>query len=677
MVIINRGDDMTLIEELKDILKSDEKLVSNGQLLKNLIVELALKLDKDLIKLLLKNNKIKEHFFIDIDGILVFDKEKFMKFIDNKDFLPDSYTVFKKRIGLITDTGKYINNSKEVVLAWPYKDCILEGGQEKTDEKRNEIFYNEILAPDEIDRLLDSKVFTKFKRIDKNGEHEVDDVKPTDNLIIKGNNLLVLYSLKKKLFGKVKLIYIDPPYNTGNDDFKYNDNLNHSTWLTFMKNRLEVARNLLRDDGSIFISLDDTESAYCKIIADSIFNRENYLSTIAYQRSGAAGLGQGGKFVIKTAESILVYAKDKTKFNAYNLEGGVPLEFKHMKRYNSVLEHSGNKKLLHTFKSKSTGEDVNIYKHSEYKISTISLANFYKRKNEIMSEYTTKFDKIFRLNIPQIENEFQHNLIKEMPDDGLYSVEYLVNRGKNKNKVVINYYYKKQLIAWLNSSAIIKNGKIIKTNKLTDFWAHEDIPKADLANEGGVTLLRGKKPEHLLYRIIDMASLPGDLVLDFFVGSGTTCAVAHKMGRQYIGVEQLDYGKNDSVIRLKNVINGDRSGISKAVNWQGGGEFVYCELMKLNEVFMEKIQEAKNGDEILTVWDNMKQKGFLSYRVDPALFDKNIEDFKALKLEEQKKLLIELLDKNELYVNYSEIDDGLYDINRKDEDLNRKFYGDL
>ncbi|MDI3488154.1 MAG: adenine-specific DNA-methyltransferase, partial [Methanosarcinales archaeon] len=161
--------------ELKELLKGDTRFVdAEGKLLKNKIVEHALKLDKELIKLLLKNERIKEHFFKDVDGILVFDKEKFMKFIDNKEFLPDSYTAFKNKIGLANENGKYIAKSKEVVLVWPYKDCVLEGGQEKPDEKRKEIFHNVILAPDEIDRLLEPKVFTNFKRIDKDGEHPLD-----------------------------------------------------------------------------------------------------------------------------------------------------------------------------------------------------------------------------------------------------------------------------------------------------------------------------------------------------------------------------------------------------------------------------------------------------------------------------------------------------------------------
>jgi len=183
---------MTLLEELQLLLGKDERIVSKGKLLKNKIIELTAKNDKELINLLLSNERIKNHFFTKIDEVLIFDKEKFMKFVNNKAFLPDSYTTFKNKIGLTVD-GNYISQSKEVVLSWPYKDCILEGGQEDSDEKRKEVFHNEILAPDEIDRLLDPKVFTNFKRIDKDGEHPVDEIKPTDNLIIKGNNLLVLH----------------------------------------------------------------------------------------------------------------------------------------------------------------------------------------------------------------------------------------------------------------------------------------------------------------------------------------------------------------------------------------------------------------------------------------------------------------------------------------------------
>jgi len=205
-----------------------------------------------------------------------------MKFIDNKEFLPDSYTSFKNKIGLTGDEF-YIARSKEVVLSWPYKDCILEGGQDAEDDVRSEIFHNEILAADEIDRLLEPKVFANFKTVDAEGEHKTNAIKPTDNLVIKGNNLLVLHSLKKRFAGRIKLIYIDPPYNTGNDSFKYNDSFNHSAWLTFMKNRLTIAKELLRNDGLIFMSCDDNEQAYLKVLCDEIFDKANFLAQIIVQ----------------------------------------------------------------------------------------------------------------------------------------------------------------------------------------------------------------------------------------------------------------------------------------------------------------------------------------------------------------------------------------------------------
>ena len=153
-----------LLNELKQLLLQDERCVAEGQLLKNKVVELALSIDAQLIKLLLKNKSIKKHFFTDIDGVLVFDKIKFQHFISNKEFLPDSYTAFKNKIGLANENSDYLSESREVVIAWPYKDCVLEGGQTKEDQKRDEIFWNETLAPDEIDRLLAPKVFTSFKK---------------------------------------------------------------------------------------------------------------------------------------------------------------------------------------------------------------------------------------------------------------------------------------------------------------------------------------------------------------------------------------------------------------------------------------------------------------------------------------------------------------------------------
>lgn len=321
---------MTLLEELKVILEKDGRLVAEGKLLKNRIVEQALKLDKDLMKLLFKNERIKQHFFKNVDGVLVFDKEKFMKFIDNKEFLPDSYTAFKNKIGLANEEGKYLAKSKEIVLVWPYKDCVLEGGQEEPDEKRKEIFHNVILAPDEIDRLLEPKVFTNFKRIDKEGEHQLDGFRRdaeinrkrglpedtiTDNLIIKGNNLLALHSLLREFRGKVKLIYIDPSYNTGSDEFQYNDSFKHSTWLTFMKNRLEVAKEILKSDGILTVQCSYHEYAYLKVLLDEIFSRSNHLCTFNILVTHPDRILTGDKEFNDVIEYLLFYRiSSETKF---------------------------------------------------------------------------------------------------------------------------------------------------------------------------------------------------------------------------------------------------------------------------------------------------------------------------------------------------------------------------
>ena len=289
-----------LQNDLIELLKKEDNLVIDGQLNKNKIIELALKVEPQLISLLLKNDTFKKHFFQEVENVLVFDKIKFQRFVSNKSFLPDSYTAFKNKIGLtINDdtTDNFISAHKDVVLVWPHKDCILEGGQTKEDQKRSEIFWNETLAPDSVDRLLHPKVFTNFRKFEglnvlsKNIteglglETEVTNLNVTEkssflnneinfqgeNLILKGNNLLVISSLLKIFRNKIKLIYIDPPYNTGGDSFNYNDSFNHATWLTFMRNRLKIAKELLSEDGTIFVHLDYNESHYCKILLDEIF----------------------------------------------------------------------------------------------------------------------------------------------------------------------------------------------------------------------------------------------------------------------------------------------------------------------------------------------------------------------------------------------------------------------
>jgi adenine-specific DNA-methyltransferase len=665
-----------LLDNLKSLLQKDERLVSEGELLKNKIIELALKLDRDLIKLLLSDEKMKEVFFVDLDGTLIFDKDKFVRFVSNKQFLPDSYTAFKNKIGLIDEKGEFISEKKEVVLSWPYKDCVLEGGMTKEEQKRDEIFWNEILAPDEISRLLDPKVFTNAKRIDAKGEHKFDgfrtdengDIK--DNLIIKGNNLLVLHSLKKRFAGKIKLIYIDPPYNTGNDSFKYNDSFNHSTWLVFMKNRLEVAKELLRDDGFIFCQIDDTEQAYIKVLLDEIFTRENFISIITWQRApeGRTVLGQGSSFITNSKEMILVYAK-----NAYKISRGeddkkrIDATEKVLQQYTLVFKSEGNRKLFKEIKDNS-GEIIKIYEHKNYEIVRIP-------SNETNEERIKHFDKLCRIAAQQEESSLQQKILRELKRNVLYSVEYVPRTGRSKGELKKSFYLDGGIILLLKDYAETDGQRIFRIAPMNDFWSHDEIPITGISQEGNVTLRRGKKPEKLIQRIINLVTNKGETVLDYHLGSGTTCAVAHKMGRQYIGVEQLDYGENSAVVRLKNVINGDQTGISKEVGWKGGGDFLYLELMKWNENFVDKIQKAKTKQELKKLWEAMKEKAFLSYKVDIKTIDVHAKDFDDLSIEDQKRFLLECLDKNHLYVNYSEIDDEEYGVSEEDKKVNREFYG--
>ncbi len=584
-----------IFEQLTDLLKKDERLVSqDGVLLKNQTQELARKNDPELIKLLLSDKATKQHFFFEVEKTLIFDKEKFIRFISNKQFLPDSYTAFKNKIGL-TAGDEYVSENKEVVLAWPYKDCVLEGGMTKEDQKRDEIFYNETLAPDDITRLLDAKVFTNFKRIDKKGEHKLDsfkrDEKGTikDSLIIKGNNLLALASLKKEFAGKVKLIYIDPPYNTDNT-FAYNDTFDHSTWLVFMRNRLEIAKQLLTNDGSIYVNIDYNEVHYLKILMDEVFGRNNFQREIIWRIGWLSGYKTIAKNYIRNHDTILFYTKDPNNF-VFN------------KAYNTKKD----------FTDRFNADN----------------------KKEIL-------EKLEQLKLNKKEREDFLNYISEVGLPDKYPLEDTWNSS----------VYDK-----LNSIAVVS-------------YSGEKVSKML-----GVDEIKGQKSEKLLQRIIEVSTNEGDIVLDYHIGTGTTCAVAHKLNRRYIGIEQMEYIENTAVARLKEVIKGENVGISKDVNWQGGGDFVYMELAKWNEEWIEKIEKAKTGKELAKLWDEMKETAFLSYKVDPKTINANAKDLADLSIADQKKFLIECLDKNQLYINLSEMEDKEYGVSKEDTELNKNFYG--
>lgn len=397
----------------------------------------------------------------------------------------------------------------------------------------------------------------------------------TENMLIHGDNLLALKALENDYSGKIQCIYVDPPFNTGQAFDFYDDDLEHSIWLDLIYKRIKILYGLLKEDGLFWIHLDDVEVHYCKIMLDEIFNRSNFVSHITYERSAVAGLGQGG-YLVNTTEHILLYKRSilPEKENLSYAELGLNI----IKRYNHYVSNFGTRKLVKEFVAKSNGEKVKIYEHSDVEIETISLKNITEREEEIRQQFVKHIDTLFRGNRVQKENEFQNDIIAGMEKGKFYSVDYVPSRGKYRNQETTLYYSNCELLSWLKDTSSVEDGRITKSQKMTTLWKHGEIPKADIANEGGVYFPRSKKPEQLLKRIIEMSTKEGDYVLDSFLGSGTTAATAHKMGRKWIGIEMGEHAYSHCQKRLCNVIDGEQTGISKSVNWHGGGGFKFYEL---------------------------------------------------------------------------------------------------
>ncbi|TWP24244.1 site-specific DNA-methyltransferase [Apibacter muscae] len=588
-------------QHITQLLKADNRLVDEENDIQiNVLRDLVNNLDSQLVELLIADDKVREKFFIQVKDVYVFKQNDFIFYLDSK-VLDGSYTQYANRIGLASG-GKFLTDSTDYVLDFPYKGCVLEGGQsteegndvyfeyneeaidyvEKT-AKRKEIFYNNIIAKDEIDRLLEPKAFQKVVRYDGNGEtipssftrdaelnrqRGLPEDTITDNLIIKGNNLLALHSLEKEFKGKVKLIYIDPPYNTEKDSFTYNDRFTHSTWLTFMRNRLLKAFDLLSDDGGIFVQADWNEIHYLKVLMDDVCGRDNFRNEIIWFYENKFKF-QFTKNFNNDTEGILYYSK-KSGFQ----------KFKHVK---------------------------------------VDVKN--KRKQNQVT-----WDKE----------------LKKM----------VTVKDENGNVV----YYE-------------SNDKIVGT-----LW---NIPRINSQSKERLDLV-GQKPEQLIRRILEACTEENDIVLDYHLGTGTTAATSHKMNRQYIGVEQLDYIESFTIARLNKVINNeDQSGISKDVNWQGGGSFVYAELAKNNETAKERIEACTNLDELLQLFEELNTRYFLDYNVRIKDFKENVvkeEAFINLSLARQKELFKRMLDNNQLYVNLSEVEDARYNLSEDAIRLTKDFY---
>lgn len=624
-------------ETLISLLKSDERLLDkDSELMGNKIQDLADKTDEKLIELLLNNDNTRDKFFFKVKEVFVFKTSDFKFYLDENK-INNSYTQYENRIGL-TSGGKFLKDINDVVLDFPYKDCILEGGQssdegldlyfewnennqhyiEKTTS-RKEIFFNQVLANDEIDRLFEPKALANLKKYSYLNEKEITsfdrDEKGTisDNLVIKGNNLLALHSLKKEYAGKIKLIYIDPPYNTGNDSFGYNDSFNHSTWLTFMRNRLLASFELLSEDGLIYVQCDDNEQAYLKILLDEVYKRDNFISCIAYRKTdNQANIGN----IARVKEYILLYSKSK------NITlNKIPLTEKAIKEYRYSDEIGKFRRAILLHKTRGT--------HT-YEITTPSGT---------------------KLNGPWMVNQ---NKFKELRDNnGIY----WTTGGDEQPYGKIYLENSKGQIAsdWIDKEYGTNQQAAIALEKLLGFRA-----------------FNFSKSVPLLKHLIRIGSNENDIILDYHAGSGSTAHAVlelneeDKGNRKFIMVEQMEYAQSITSKRISTVIESNKK-----------GSFVYLELAKNNLTAIEHIQSCTTYDELINFFDEMCEKYFLHYNVQVKNFKEVVskeDNFIKLSLEKQKEMFVKMLDLNQLYVNVSDMTDVRYKLSENDIAATKDFY---
>ena len=409
------------------------------------------------------------------------------------------------------------------------------------------------------------------------------------NMLIHSDNLLALKSLEQDYYGKIKCIYIDPPYNTGSAFEHYNDNLEHSIWLSLMRERLVLLYKLLKDDGIIFIQIDDNEYAYLKVLCDEIFGRSNYLNTISVKMKNIAGASGGGedKRLKKNVEYILSYTKNYDNFkwlrNAYSYTEIYDLVTKYREegiswKYTSVLYNKGEEKYLCSTVD-GDGNEIKIFNRIGYEFKSISQI----AKEEKISEkevYYKYMNYIHTTAMPQssIRPRVMEKL-NNIEHSNLISIKYIPKTGKNKGIEYEQFYKgeKFRLLTWLKDVTEYRDDQWLKKDLQGTLW--DGINLNNLTKEGKVSFPSGKKPEELLKRIIDISTNENDIVLDSFLGSGTTCAVAHKMNRKWIGIEMGEHIYSHCIPRLNSIIdNQDFSGITSEVNWNGGGGYKFYEL---------------------------------------------------------------------------------------------------
>ncbi|WQS54268.1 site-specific DNA-methyltransferase [Helicobacter pylori] len=624
---------------------------------KERLVTLILQHDEKLLIFMLEHenaNDYKNAFFKTIANSLVFNEKALLECLEIKE-LEKSFTRFKNKIGLFSQGG-FLKSSGSVVLHFPFKDNVLLGNAKDNSTKSNELFYHEILHKKEIDTLLSPKVLCRFEMHGQGDLQSALKDKNT-NYLIKGNNLIALHSLKKKFAKKVKCIYIDPPYNTGNDSFNYNDNFNHSSWLVFMKNRLETAREFLSDDGVIFVQCDDNEQAYLKVLMDEVFLRENFVACLHVELSTTQGMkvasAKKGN-IVKNAEYILIYSK--------NIEN-----FSFIRSLYVAKEWDEHYSIYIDPKTKKRETLLNFLKSKYENITKDKVMALYNDDKDFRDFVHKNADNIYRDNNAEINFNFTQEQESNLNSGEIVEYnQYLI--FKNSNNII------RQLLKL--SDAIGEtddfDAKIGLRKIRGDWWGSFYKDMMNINKEANLVWKAGKKPERLIKDILEIATNENDLVLDFFAGSGTTCAVAHKMKRRYIGIEQMDYIETITKERLKKVIEGEQGGISKKCDFKGGGSFVYAELKEVNLGIKKQILNANSADECLKIFNDLSER-FLK-RADGKMDEIDSEEFQKLDLNEQKRIYCKLFDSNEDYLNLGDIDEDAWEIDEITKKYNEIFY---
>ena len=419
-----------------------------------------------------------------------------------------------------------------------------------------------------------------------------------DNMLIHGDNLLALKALESKFAGQVKCVYVDPPFNTGAAFEHYDDNMEHSIWLGLMLQRFRLIHALLHKSGCLFVNLDDSEVAYAKVILDEIFGRENYLNDIIVATNASFGFKSTSNGVFKQANHLLFYVKDKNNF-VINMES-LYIEKGYDPQYKWVFENVDYPENQWTWRNI---KEVVAEKMGFKDVKTAKKTNPEAFDAEVAEYAIENCDRVFRtasvtggaLKKRKETIEFSKIHKKEIVRHPNDDMDYMFIGGER----VLPY---KERIKEID-------GIKVPVEFLTDIW--DDISIEGLASEGGVSFPKGKKPEKLIKRCIELTTKPGDIVLDSFLGSGTTAAVAHKMKRRWIGIELGDHCYSHCLPRLQHVVDGsDQSGISKNQNWQGGGGFRFYELAPslikkdeygVNVIDSEKFDEARLAEAVCKI----------------------------------------------------------------------------